>query len=105
MGLSCRREILFHPEVNFQFAILEPAAAACRVFGTFCGLRNSQDALIEFPHLALPAVGHSEHNVTQPASAHRLPSVPSLGSRRSSVPETPTDSFRTTEKLTYLPAD
>jgi hypothetical protein len=72
VGFSCRGKVLFDPEVNLHFTILEPAAAARGETGRFFGLRDSEDSLIEFSGIALSARGHCEQDMIQPADAHRF---------------------------------
>src|SRR5258708_3256439 len=76
MSLFGRDKILLNPKVNFETAVLEPAAAAPGKIGRLCELRNSKDSLIEIPGLALPPRGHREQDMIQPPNAHRFTPVP-----------------------------
>src|SRR4051794_38864968 len=58
--------------MNLQFTILEPAAAARGKFRRFHRLWNSEDTLIEFPGIGLPAGRHGERDMIQSANAHGL---------------------------------
>src|SRR4029079_3606629 len=69
--LSRRGKILFDPEMNLQFAVLEPAAAAAGKFVRLFGLRNAKNRRIEISCVGLPAGGHGEQDMIQSTDAHR----------------------------------
>jgi hypothetical protein len=71
VGFPRRRKILFDPEMNLQFAVLEPAAATCRETWGLGGFRNSEDSLIELSRIGLSAGGHGEQDMIQSMNAHR----------------------------------
>ena len=43
------------PQVNFQFAVLKPAAASRSQIRGLHRLRDSENSLVEFPGIAFPA--------------------------------------------------
>lgn len=73
MRLSRRYKILLDAEVNLQLTSLEPAAAARGEMRRLCRFRDSENVLVEFPRVALPAGGHGEQDMIQAANPHRFP--------------------------------
>jgi hypothetical protein len=71
VSLSGRDEIYFHPEVNLQLAVFEPATAAGGQLRRLDRLRYAEDALVEFPGVGFSAGRHREQDVIQSANAHR----------------------------------
>jgi hypothetical protein len=58
--------------VNFQFAILEPAAASRSQIRGLDRFRDAENSLVEFSGIAFSAGRHREQDMVQSANAHHF---------------------------------